>query len=334
MRYTELLDRFWGMDRKFSEKETILYHYLLYRCNSLGWPDTFCLSNEELIGALRCRHTAMRDARNGLIEAGLISFQARFGRGENSVFSIIGADVKKVRNGNTFSTKKGSEWEHLFDEEKVRNGNTFSNVSSLNSALEEKEENKKGSEWEHLFDENKEEKQEKKNPPPAPPIKQKKEKKKKGLTLPRTHVREDGQFVLFKEDEPIRKKRTPVEQNLPKDMDEVIRFFEKNAAGKLTDWKAEAELFFYHFDSLGWMGTSNRKIQDWESRANLWISDKALKNGEQERRQAEIDARNIRSYGRTTGVPEKGEGGREEPQGRGCSVSGKIGAPKDYTKGF
>ena len=321
------------MDRKFSDKEIILYHYLLYRCNSLGWPDTFSLSNDELIGALRCRPTAMRDARSGLVDAGLISFQARFGRGENSTFSIISADKKKVRNGNTFSGK-GTEWEHLLDEEKVRNGNTFSSVSSSNSIHEEKENERKGTEWEHLLAEKKEEKQEKKTIPPAPPIKEKKEKKKTGLTLPRVHVREDGQFVLFNEDDIIKKKRNPVEPNLPKDIDEVIRFFEKNAADKLPEWRAEAESFFYHYDSLGWMGTSNRKIQEWESRANLWISDKALKNGEQERRRTEIDSRNLRPHGRTTGVPEDAGGGTGKTQPGVCSVCGKDAAPKDYTKGF
>ena len=140
MNYTELLDRFWGMDRTFSDKEVILYHYLLYRCNSFGWPDTFSLSNEELIGALMCRPTAMRDARSGLVEAGLISFQARFGRGENSVYSITDAPQKKVRNGNTFSMKKRygmgtpfltqaplfQQIKKMMMKKKVRNGNTFS----------------------------------------------------------------------------------------------------------------------------------------------------------------------------------------------------------------
>ncbi|MBO4550097.1 MAG: hypothetical protein J5733_05145, partial [Bacteroidaceae bacterium] len=36
--------------------------------------------------------------------------------------------------------------------------------------------------------------------------------------------------------------------------------------------------FFYHYESYGWNGTSNRKILDWESKANLWICDKALKH--------------------------------------------------------
>lgn len=336
MNYTELLDRFWGMDRTFSDKEVILYHYLLYRCKSFGWPDTFSLSNEELIGALMCRPTAMRDARSGLVEAGLISFQARFGRGENSVYSITDAPQKKVRNGNTFLTKKGTEREHLFDEIKVRNGNTFSDSSTYISVIKENDDKKKGTEWEHLFDEKKEKKQEKKIFPPAPPIKEKKEKKKSAHTIyAHTPMCANGQFTLFSEAPPLKKKRNTVEPHLPKDIEEVVTFFEKYASDKLPDWRTEAELFFYHFDSLGWMGTSNRKIQDWESKANLWISDKALslKNGEREK-QAEIDARNLRPYGRTTGVPKEGGGGKMLPQPRVRECNEQDDTPKDYTKGF
>lgn len=286
MKYQELLERFWNLNRDFSDKETILYFYLLHRCNSLGWPDTFSLSNDELIERLRCRPHTMMEARKALIDSGLITYQSGNGRRNNSFYSIVA------------------------------------------------EKSKKGAISDYLFEDLKETTKEKKTFPPAPPIKEKKEKKKTGLTQSRTYVREDGQFVLFKEDVPIRKKRNPIEPNLPKDMDEVVRFFEKNAADKLTDWKAEAELFFYHFDSLGWMGTSNRKIQDWESRAYLWISDKALKNGEQERRQTEIDARNLRPFGRTAGIPQGGERGKEKTQGRGSETGRTDDAPKDYTKGF
>ena len=89
MRYTELLDRFWGMDREFSNYERVLYLYLLHRCNSLGWPDTFSISNEELVGILKCRPTIMKEARKALIDAGLITFDVGNGRGKSSFFSIV-----------------------------------------------------------------------------------------------------------------------------------------------------------------------------------------------------------------------------------------------------
>jgi hypothetical protein len=327
MKYQELLERFWDMDKDFSSTETLLYLYLLHRCNSYGWPDTFSLSNEELIERLKCRPTNFRVARNALVDAGLIRYYVGNGRGGISSYSIEGrSDVSKkgVPTGTPLEKKRGSH------------GNTFSNVTTLESVDVQSDVSKKGVPTGTPFEELKEEKQKKKTFPPAPPIKEKKEKKKTGLTQSRTHVREDGQFVLFKEDVPIRKKRNPIEPNLPKDIEEVVTFFEKYASDKLPEWKAEAELFFYHFDSVGWMGTSNRKIQDWESRANLWISDKALalKNGEQERRQTEIDARNLRPYGRTTGVPKEGGGGKMLPQPRVRECNEQDDTPKDYTKGF
>lgn len=291
MNYTELLDRFWDMDKDFSSTETLLYLYLLHRCNSYGWPDTFSLSNEELIERLKCRPTNFRVARNALVDAGLIRYYVGNGRGGISSYSIEGrSDV----------SKKG-----------VPTGTPFEEL--------------------------KEEKQEKKIFPPAPPIKEKKEKKKSAHTISaHTPMCANGQFTLFSEEAPpLKKKRNPVEPHLPKDIEEVVTFFEKYASDKLPEWKAEAELFFYHFDSLGWMGTSNRKIQDWESKANLWISDKALslKNGEREK-QAEIDARNLRSYGRTTGLPEEGQGEKANPTGGRNNSRKPDDGGKDYTKGF
>ncbi|MBR1464319.1 MAG: hypothetical protein IJ604_13225 [Prevotella sp.] len=339
MKYTELIKRFWDMDRNFSTKETYLYLYLLHCCYKRGWPDTFSLSNEELIQRLKCKPTKFRDARNVLVDSGLICYHIGNGRGGVSLYSIVSSDFPK----------KGCQREHLLDKKGVPKGTPLGekgvpkgtpfeekkydkvqNVTCTKSVEDNSDFPKKGCQREHLLDENsdntKEKQEKKKTLPPAPPIKEKNKKKKPAHTLLAcAHVRENGQLVLFDEEEPTKKKRTSVEQNLPNGMDEVINFFEKNASDKLPDWRAEAELFFYHFQSLGWMGTGNRKIQDWESKAYLWISDKAIKNGE-------IDSRSLRTYGRTTGLPQEGE--RDEPQGRGCVAGRKNDTPKDYTKGF
>jgi hypothetical protein len=340
MKYQELLERFWDMDKDFSSTETLLYLYLLHRCNSYGWPDTFSLSNEELIERLKCRPTNFRVARNALVDAGLIRYYVGNGRGGISSYSIEGrSDVSKkgVPTGTPFE-EKGVRLGTPLEKKRGSHGNTFSNVTTLESVNIQSDVSKKGVPTGTPFEELKEEKQEKKTFPPAPPIKEKKEKKKSAHTISaHTPMCANGQFTLFSEEAPpLKKKRNPVEPHLPKDIEEVVTFFEKYASDKLPEWKAEAELFFYHFDSVGWMGTSNRKIQDWESRANLWISDKALalKNGEQERRQTEIDARNLRPYGRTTGVPKEGGGGKMLPQPRVRECNEQDDTPKDYTKGF
>ena len=332
MSCTELLERFWETDRDVSRNEIALFHYLLYRCNTLGWPDTFSVSNEEIVQTLKLRPDHMRDARKALVEAGLLNFQSGTGRGGTSFYS--------------FCEKKGTKWEHLFDEKGDQMGTPFPKRGPNGNTFMVTFDNKgdqMGTPFEKIVKNDhtlKEEKQEKKTFPPAPPIKEKKEKKKntQKSTTPapaRTHMCENGQFTLFSEEvPPLKKKRVPIEPYLPGSIDDVFAFFEKNAADKLPDWKTEAELFFYHYESLGWVGTSNRKIQDWESRANLWIGDKVLKNGEQERTRAEILPGTIRPDRRTTGVPQERERGQTYAEKRGSNCSEQNDAPKDYSKIF
>lgn len=62
---------------------------------------------------------------------------------------------------------------------------------------------------------------------------------------------------------------------IPPTLDEVKSYFE----GRLPDWERQAELFFYHFDSLGWRNTNGTKIVNWDSKANFWITEKQLQNG-------------------------------------------------------
>lgn len=61
----------------------------------------------------------------------------------------------------------------------------------------------------------------------------------------------------------------------PPTLDQVKAYFE----GKLPDWEKQAEIFFYHFDSLNWKNTNGARIERWDSRANLWIIEKQLQNG-------------------------------------------------------
>ena len=58
-------------------------------------------------------------------------------------------------------------------------------------------------------------------------------------------------------------------------MEQVKAYFE----GKLPDWEKQAEIFFYHFDALNWKNTNGARIERWDSRANLWIIEKQLQNG-------------------------------------------------------
>jgi len=306
MSYTELLDRFWAMDREFSNYERVLYLYLLHRCKSLGWPETLSVSNEELMKMLSCTRNTMRAARNTLIGAGLITYDAGIGRGECSFYSIVAEKTKKGQIETPFLVEKGQsetpfleekgQLETPFLEEKGQLETPFCGATRSKSATE----TKKGQLETPFIDAQQKEKQNKKEKnPPAPPIKKKINKKKitQSNTLLHdkvnaricTHTCENGQEeIVFKEleEEQPKKKKAPLEQNLPKSLEEVLRFFEKNASDKLPDWRDEAEAFFYHYESYGWNGTSSRKIVDWESKANLWICDKTMKYKSNQKQQS------------------------------------------------
>jgi hypothetical protein len=232
---------------------------------------------------LKLRPTIMREARKGLVDAGLITFQSGTGRGCTSFFSFL--PEKGVRLGTPFE-EKGVRLGTPFEEKGVRLGTPFMENGSSKSSVCEKDAEIKGSEWEPFYDAEKEKQNKKeKNNPPAPPIKKKKINKKK--TPPKrvcVHTCESGQEeIIFKDVELETKERLgrrpePPKPNLPGSLEDVIAFFEKNAADKLPDWKESAEAFFYHYESYGWNGTSNRKIIDWKSKANLWICDKVIKH--------------------------------------------------------
>ena len=75
--------------------------------------------------------------------------------------------------------------------------------------------------------------------------------------------------------EKTKKGRSKKTEFIPPTFDDVKNYFE----GKLPDWEKQAEIFFYHFDALNWKNTNGARIERWDSRANLWIIEKQLQNG-------------------------------------------------------
>ena len=78
---------------------------------------------------------------------------------------------------------------------------------------------------------------------------------------------------LFPPEEKPKKKKSAKAEFIPPTLDQVKSYFE----GKLPDWERQAEIFFYHFDSLGWRNANGAKIERWDSKANLWIMDEQAK---------------------------------------------------------
>ena len=77
-----------------------------------------------------------------------------------------------------------------------------------------------------------------------------------------------------REEKPKASRAKKPEQIMPT-LEQVKEYFK----GKMPDWEAQAEKFFWYFDSLGWKNTNGTKIERWDSRANLWIFEERTKNG-------------------------------------------------------
>ena len=77
-----------------------------------------------------------------------------------------------------------------------------------------------------------------------------------------------------REEKPKASRAKKPEQIMPT-LEQVKEYFE----GKMPDWEAQAEKFFWYFDSLGWKNANGTKIERWDSRANLWIFEERTKNG-------------------------------------------------------
>ena len=90
-------------------------------------------------------------------------------------------------------------------------------------------------------------------------------------------IKNNNSSELFKpeQDKPKKKPPKPKVQFIAPTIEQVKEYFQN----KLPDWEQQAETFFYHFDSLGWKNTNGAKIERWDSRANLWIIEKQIQNG-------------------------------------------------------
>lgn len=90
---------------------------------------------------------------------------------------------------------------------------------------------------------------------------------------------------LFPPEPPPKKPPKQKQEFVPPTIDEVKDFFR----GRLVDWETQAELFYHHFNGLGWRTATGAKVERWDSRANLWITEKQIKvqDGKQENRGAD-----------------------------------------------
>ena len=122
--------------------------------------------------------------------------------------------------------------------------------------------------------------------PPIPPKEEYKTETKIKKEPPKGGKKESSSDEHFPPTEPEKPKRATREFVAPT-LDDVIQYFiNQNAPERLGDWQEQAEIFFNHFDSIGWRNANGVKIERWESKANLWILDRIKEN----RKKNEFDA--------------------------------------------
>lgn len=113
---------------------------------------------------------------------------------------------------------------------------------------------------------------------PIPPKEEYKTETKTKKEPPKGGKKESSSGELFPPSKPEKPKRVAREFVAPL-IDDVIQYFiNQNAPERLDDWQEQAEIFFNHFDSIGWKNTNGVKIERWESKANLWILDHVKEN--------------------------------------------------------
>lgn len=99
---------------------------------------------------------------------------------------------------------------------------------------------------------------------------------------------------LFPEEKPKKRKREKVEF-IPPDIETVKNHFEQS---KLPDWELQADLFFNHYDSLGWKNSGGVKVVNWDSMANKWILTEKQKVNETNKRNTKGSTSRKPEYGK------------------------------------
>ena len=250
MTYIDLINRFWEAYRvkKFSDRDTAIYFFLLNECNIRRWLNPFELQTRNIEICIGVSRKTIGEARNRLKQRGIIDFVEAQGRGPTT-YLIDGADITnnvlrelfcasnsvtpKKHKGNTRVTQTVTQGLHkgnttqdstLYIEDR-RYKNKDSSVATATQAAPQP------CEPPSLFDDE-----------------EKKSKKRKSPPKPRA-----PEFV-------------------PPSLEDVRRYFLcQDADKRLENWEESAQRFYDNFTAVDWRDKYNRRINRWDSRANSWI---------------------------------------------------------------
>ena len=132
----------------------------------------------------------------------------------------------------------------------------------------------------------------------------------------KTKTESMGLFPPPPEEKPKPSAKAKRPEFVPPTLEQVREYFR----GKLPDCEAQAETFYNHYDSLDWHTSAGGKVQRWESRATLWITEEKLKPHEQrqdnpaDRRRADKAAKARDLLDRIAAISAGGNAGGDPPK--------------------
>jgi hypothetical protein len=125
MTYIDLINHFWAVDTEhtFSGTETKLYFAILAIANSLNWKEPLSLPNTRLLAIVGCTEHSLIQARQRLIDVGLIAYKHRSTREAGLYFytphyckNCSNQDSNSDSNSNSnVSSNSGSNSEAISD---------------------------------------------------------------------------------------------------------------------------------------------------------------------------------------------------------------------------
>jgi hypothetical protein len=103
--YFKLMNRFWQLNAqvRFTPSETTLYHFLLAKCNSLGWKNPFGYTNDAICAGITVSEKTLIAARAKLQHHGLLSFKSGY-KNCPTVYQLTPHDKLTATLDNTAST--------------------------------------------------------------------------------------------------------------------------------------------------------------------------------------------------------------------------------------
>lgn len=246
MTYFELVNNFWDANRvdPFPQSDSLLYLYLIHKCNSGRWINPFLLKTTTIQYELNMSRDTIDTAKNRLAQRGLIKFNQGRGRGKR-YYQIIGVEVtgEEIVMGE-------NQIEGLIAENSDNKQKELSEISTIKPTI-------------------------------TPTIKQKppyKDKNNKTKDTP-SPPQEAPSIFSEKQLRQPKKKSKPKEPPLIPTIEQVkSEFVICGAPGRIGDlWELEAQAFYDYFNKQEWRNSKGRLILgNWEGECAYWITKKEI----------------------------------------------------------